>query len=55
METAKAGISEQYNEKQENAKKDFGYVKYILTKVAPSLVEMLANIATIATFFGIVL
>lgn len=55
METAKAGISEQSNEKQEKAKTAFGYVKYLLTKVAPSLVEMLANIATIATFFGIVL
>ena len=55
METAKAGVSEQSNEKQEKAKTAFGYVKSFLTKVAPSLVETLANIATIATFFGIVL
>lgn len=55
METAKAGVSEQSNEKQEKAKTAFGYVRSFLTKVAPSLVEALANIATIALFFGNVL
>lgn len=55
METAKAGISEQSIEKQEKAKTAYDYVKLFLTKVAPNLVETLASIATIATFFGIVL
>ena len=55
MGTAKAGISKRSNEKQEKAKEAFGYVKSFLIKVAPSLFETLANIATIATFFGIML
>lgn len=55
FETAKSGVSEQSREKQEGAKKKFQYTKSFLTKVAPFLVENLANIATIATFFGLVL
>ena len=55
FETAKSGVSEQSEEKQEGAKKAFNYIKSFLTKVAPFLVENLANIATIATFFGLVL
>lgn len=55
FETAKSGVSEQSEEKQEGAKKAFNYIKTFLTKVAPFLVENLANIATIATFFGLVL
>lgn len=55
FETAKIGISEQSEEKQDGAKKAFKYVKSFLTKVAPFLVENLANIATIAAFFGLTL
>lgn len=55
FETAKSGVSEQSEEKQEGAKKAFKYIKFFLTKIAPFLVENLANIATIATFFGLVL
>lgn len=55
METARVGVSEQSTDKQEKAKKSFGYVKSFLTKVAPNLVNVLANIATIATFFEITL
>lgn len=54
METAKSGVSEQSTEKQAKAKTAFGYIKSFLTKVAPSLVNVLANIVTIATFFELI-
>lgn len=55
MKIAKSGVFEQSIEKQEQAKTAFGYIKSFLIKVAPNLVEVLANISTIATFFGVML
>lgn len=54
IKTAKSGVFERSDEKQQKAKTAFGYVKSFLTRIAPCLLETFANIATIATFFGIV-
>lgn len=54
METAMEGVSEQSKEKQKEAQSAFGYIKSFLTRIAPKLVQILANIATIATFFNII-
>ena len=51
IETAKEGVSEQSEKKQEEARTAFGFVKSFVAEVAPKLLETLANIATIASFF----
>ena len=53
MEMAQIGISERSNEKQIQAKKNFASVKSFLINVAPTLIGVLANFATIANFFGL--
>lgn len=53
IEEAKSGTLDKSEEKQKNAQTAFSYVKAFLVKVAPMLVTNLANLATIATFFGL--
>ena len=53
IKTAKCGVEEKSEEKCNDAKSKFSTLKPMLKEYLPKALEIFANIATIATFFGL--
>lgn len=53
IKEAKEAVIKDSEEEKHKAKTAFSNIKPFLTKIAPQLIEVLANLAGIATFFGL--